>query len=216
MYAFVNGPLVWIAFAVFVLGSLWQVISLYNMSKRTDKVFYDHYNPGAARASVWAWLMPLGSRPLRENPAMAVGFFVFHVCLILTPLFALGHAVTFEYSRGIHWPSLPGGLVDAMTVVFILSALFLLARRFVLPHVRIVTEPKDYFVWCVTFLPFLTGFLCYHKLLLAPDDMLFLHVFFGCMMLILLPFTKLAHAFLFFLTRAFIGSEFARRGTKTW
>ena len=41
MYAFVNGPLVWIAFAVFVLGSLWQIMSLYKMSTRTDKVFYD-------------------------------------------------------------------------------------------------------------------------------------------------------------------------------
>jgi nitrate reductase gamma subunit len=216
MYAFVNGPLVWIAFAVFVVGSLWQAMSLYKMSKRTDKVFYDHYNPGAAGASIWAWLLPLGSRSFRENPAMGLGFFVFHVCLILTPLFALGHAVTFEYNRGIHWPSISDSLADAMTLVFLAAALFMLARRFVLPHVRIVTEPKDYFIWLVTVLPFLTGFLCHHKLLLDPDTMLLVHVFTGCLMLILLPFTKLAHAFLFFMTRAFIGSEFARRGTKTW
>ena len=216
MYAFVNGPLVWIAFAVFVLGSLWQIVSLYKMSKRTDKVFYDHYNPGAASASVWSWLMPFGSRSLRENPGLAAGFFVFHVCLIVAPLFALGHAVTLEFNRGIPWPSLPDKAVDIMTLVFLASAVFLLARRFVLPQVRIVTEPKDYFVWIVTVLPFLTGYLSANKLLLDPDTMLMLHVLSGCLMLILIPFTKLAHAFLFFMTRAFIGSEFARRGTKTW
>lgn len=216
MYAFVNGPLVWIAFAVFVLGSIWQIASLYKMSKRTDKVFYNHYNPSAAAGSVWAWLMPFGSRSLREHPALAAGTFAFHVCLIAAPLLALGHATTLKFNLGIAWPSLSDSVIDAMTMVFLAAALFLLARRFVLPQVRIVTEPKDFVVWAITFLPFLTGFLCYHKMLLPPDTMLMLHALSGCLMLICVPFTKLAHAFLFFMTRAFIGSEFARRGTKTW
>jgi nitrate reductase gamma subunit len=216
MYAFVNGPLVWIAFAVLVFGSLWQIVSLYKMSRRTDKVFYDHYNPGAAAGSIWAWLMPFGSRSWREHPGLTLGTFAFHICLILVPLFALGHAVTLEFNRGIGWPSLPDGVADKMTLVFLAAALFLLIRRFVVPQVRIVTEPKDIVVWCITVLPFLTGYLSAHKMLLDPDTMLLLHVFSGCLMLICIPFTKLAHVFLFFMTRAFIGSEFARRGTKTW
>ena len=216
MYAFVNGPLVWIAFAVFVFGSLWQIVSLYKMSKRTDKVFYDHYNPGAAAGSVWAWLMPFGSRSWREHPGLTVGTFVFHVCLIVVPLFALGHASTLEFNRGIAWPSIADSLADPMTLLFMAAALFLLIRRFALPQVRIVTEPKDIAVWVITVLPFVTGFMSYHKLLLDPDTMLMLHVLTGCLMLISIPFTKLAHMFLFFMTRAFIGSEFARRGTKTW
>jgi nitrate reductase gamma subunit len=216
MYAFVTGPLVWIAFAVLILGSLWQIVSLYKMSKRTDKVFYDHYNPGAAAASVWAWLMPFGSRSWREHPGLTAGTFAFHVCLIAAPIFALGHAVTLEFNFGLKWPSLADGIVDKMTLVFLGAALFLLVRRMVVPQVKIVTEPKDYLVWAVTVLPFLTGYLSYHKMLLDPDTMLLLHALSGCLMLILIPFTKLAHVFLFFMTRAFIGSEFARRGTKTW
>ncbi len=216
MYAFVNGPLVWIAFGVFVFGSLWQVISLYKMSKRTDKVFYDHYNSGAAAASVWAWLLPFGSRSLREHPGMALGTFVFHLCLILVPLFALGHATTLEFNRGIAWPALPDGAADAMTLLFLAAAAFMLIRRFALPQVRIVTECKDYVVWVITVLPFVTGYMSYHKMLLDPDTMLMLHVLTGCLMLVCIPFTKLSHMFLFFMTRAFIGSEFARRGTKTW
>ena len=216
MYAFVNGPLVWIAFGVFILGSIWQIATLYKMSRRTDKVYYDHYNAGAAAGSVWVWLMPFGSRSWRENPVLTLGTFAFHACLILTPLFALGHAVTLEHDRGIAWVSLPDAVADKMTLVFLAAALFLLIRRFVLPHVRIVTECRDIVVWVIAVLPFVTGYMCAHKLLLDPDLMLMLHVMTGCLMLISIPFTKLAHMFLFFMTRAFIGSEFARRGTKTW
>ncbi len=216
MYAFVNGPLVWIAFAVFVLGSIWQVTALYKMSQRTDKVFYNHYDAGAARGSVLAWLMPFGSRSWREHPGLTVLTFAFHICLLAAPLFALGHAATLEFNRGIGWPSLPDSVVDAMTIVFMVAAAGLLIRRFVVPQVRIVTEPKDIVVWIITVLPFVTGFMAAHKMLLDPDTMLLVHAASGCLMLICVPFTKLAHAFLFFISRAYIGSEFARRGTKTW
>jgi nitrate reductase gamma subunit len=134
----------------------------------------------------------------------------------VTPLFALGHAVTLGFDRGISWPSLPDAVVDKMTLVFLVVAVIMLIRRFVAPEVRIVTTCPDILVWLMAFLPFLTGYLAAHKLLLDPDTMLMVHVFFGCLMLIMIPFTKLAHAILFFLSRAFIGSEFARRGTKTW
>lgn len=216
MYAFVNGPLVWIAFAVFILGSIWQAATLYRMSKRTDKVFYNHYNPSAAASSVINWLIPFGSHSWREHPGFTLLTFAFHICLLAAPIFALGHATTLAFNLNVGWPSLPDSVVDALTVVFLLAALGILIRRFVVPQVRIVTEPKDIAVWVITVLPFLTGFMAYHKMLLPPDTMLLLHALTGCLMLICVPFTKLAHVFLFFMSRAFIGSEFARRGTKTW
>ena len=216
MYAFVNGPLVWIAFGVLVIGGAWQIASLIAQSRRTDKVFYDHANAGVALTSILAWLVPFGSRSWRENPGTTILTFTFHICLIVAPLFALGHTATLEMNRGIAWPSLSDKVVDTMTLVFMAAAVGLLIRRFVLPEVRIVTGCVDYLFWAVTVLPFLTGYLSAHKMLLDPDTMLTLHVLSGCLMLILLPFTKLAHAFLFFMSRAFIGSEFARRGTKTW
>ena len=216
MYAFVNGPLVWIAFGVLVFGGAWQIMSLIGRSRQTDMVFFNHADYGAAATSIMAWLFPFGSRSWREHPGITVLTFTFHICLIVTPLFALGHAVTLEINRGIGWPSLSDKAVDIMTLIFLAAALGLLVRRMVVPEVRIVTGPVEYVFWAVTVLPFVTGYLSAHKMLLDPDTMLMVHVLSGCLMLILLPFTKLAHAFLFFMTRAFIGSEFARRGTKTW
>jgi nitrate reductase gamma subunit len=216
MYAFVNGPFLWIAFSVFIAGSLWQIAALLIRSRRTDRVFYNHADAGAAAASVFAWLVPFASRGWREHPGTTAITFVFHVCLIALPLFALGHTVTLDYNVGLGWPNLPDSLVDALTLVFLAAAAALLVRRMVLPQVRIVTGPADYLLWAVTVLPFLSGYLAANGLLLPPDTMLLIHVLAGGVMLICLPFTRLAHAFLFFFTRSFIGSEFARRGTKTW
>jgi nitrate reductase gamma subunit len=160
--------------------------------------------------------VPFASHGWREHPGTTLLTFVLHVCLIAVPLFALGHAVTLDYNWGVPWPSLPDGLADAMTLLFLAAAAALLIRRLVLPQVRIVTVPADYVLWAVTVLPFITGYLAAKGYLLPPDTMLMVHIFLGGVMLICLPFTRLAHAFLFFFTRTFIGSEFARRGTRTW
>ncbi|EPR41965.1 hypothetical protein dsx2_2969 [Desulfovibrio sp. X2] len=216
MYDFVNGPFLWIAFAVLLFGSAWQIGSLVLRSRRTDKIFFDHARPGWMFSSIVNWLIPYGSRSWREHPGTTLLTFAFHFCLIFAPLFALGHVVTLAYNWGMGWPSVSDPVTDGLTIVFLIAAAGLLVRRLTKPEVRIVTGPADWLLWAVTVLPFLTGYLAAHKLLLAPDTMLMVHVLTGGIMLICLPFTRLAHAFLFFFGRAFIGSEFARRGTKTW
>jgi len=42
--------------------------------------------------------------------------------------------------------------------------------------------------------------------------MLYVHIFFGELMLILIPFTKLSHFILFFFSRGATAVEFGRRG----
>ena len=65
-------------------------------------------------------------------------------------------------------------------------------------------------------LPFATGFLAYHQI--GPYELLMiLHLLTAEIILILIPFTKLAHMILFFFTRAFIGFEMGgRRGARSW
>ena len=64
--------------------------------------------------------------------------------------------------------------------------------------------------------PFITGYFASHNWF-HYKTMLILHVLFGEIMLIAIPFTKLSHMLLFFLTRAHIASELGqRRGAVTW
>jgi nitrate reductase gamma subunit len=49
------------------------------------------------------------------------------------------------------------------------------------------------------------------------ETVMILHLLTAHLILILIPFTKLAHMILFFFTRAFIGFEMGgRRGARSW
>jgi nitrate reductase gamma subunit len=92
--------------------------------------------------------------------------------------------------------------------------MFFFLRRILAPEVRFVTFTSDYLILAIAFVPFLTGFLAYHQLLLPYKIMVILHMISGAAMLIAIPFTRLGHMFYFFLTRAYLGSETGfRRGT---
>jgi nitrate reductase gamma subunit len=103
-----------------------------------------------------------------------------------------------------------------MTVMLLISIIFLVIRRIVRSEVRILTESWDYVLLGLTALPFLTGLLAYHQV--GPYELLMImHLLTAEIILILIPFSKLAHMVLFFFTRAFIGFEMGgRRGARSW
>jgi nitrate reductase gamma subunit len=103
-----------------------------------------------------------------------------------------------------------------MTLALIGSGLFLLLRRIIRTEVRILTGVWDYVLLLLTIFPFITGFLAFHQF--GPyKTMVLLHIISGEILLIIIPFSKLAHVILFFFTRTFIGFEMgARRGARSW
>jgi len=103
-----------------------------------------------------------------------------------------------------------------MTLLVIVTSVIFFMRRIFAPEVRFVTSSNDLLILAISFFPFLTGFLAYHSLLLPYKAMLILHILFGEAMLIAIPFTRLAHMFYFFMTRAFMGSQAAGWGGKDW
>ncbi len=93
---------------------------------------------------------------------------------------------------------------------------FYVLRRIALPDVRLITTAYDYLLLAIVAAPFITGFLAYHQFS-GYQFWVIVHVLSGEIMLIAIPFTKLSHMLLFFLTRAHIGSEMGqRRGAASW
>jgi nitrate reductase gamma subunit len=128
----------------------------------------------------------------------------------------MAHNVLLEESWNFSFWSLPESTSDILTVVMIAAVLFMIVRRMVVPFVKVVTTPIDYVLLIAAGLPFITGFIAYHQWF-DYKSMLIIHILSGELMLVLIPFTKLAHMILFFLSRAHIGMEFGeRRGTVTW
>lgn len=215
MYELATGPLAWIAFTVFVVGMIVRGVMLYRVTRRRDPVVLDHISLKWSLLSIGRWLLPFGSRAMRRNPVFTAAGFIFHVCLLATPILLLAHNVLLDERWGVRWWTLPEPATDLMTVLLFASALVLALRRVFSPEARIVTTAWDYVLLLLVLLPFATGFLAYHQWL-NYKAVLNAHIVFSEILLVLIPFTKLSHLFLFFITRAHIGSEFGRRRARTW
>jgi nitrate reductase gamma subunit len=215
LYNLVRGPLVWIAFIVFIGGSIYRLYSFITLAKK-DKTIMPFISLKYTLRSLYHWLIPFNSVNWRRRPVITIATFLFHIGLVFTPIFLLSHNILWRESWGITWWTLPEELADIMTLIVILCSVFLFLRRILAPEVKFVTSNSDYLLLFISFAPFMTGFLAYHQLLLVHKTMVILHILFGEIMLIAIPFTRLVHMFYFFLTRSFMGSQFALWHSRDW
>ena len=216
IYEILTGPALWMTFVIFLGGLTARILKLYLLSRKKDRMIYNHASLRWGVKSILYWMIPWGSASMRLQPVFTFVVFVFHVTLLIIPLFLEAHNILWDEAFGISLWSMPDIVVDAMTVVLMASIVFLIIRRIVRLEVRILTGAWDYTLLGLPTLPFITGFLAYHQL--GPyEAVMVLHIFFSEILLILIPFTKLGHMLLFFFTRTFIGFEMGgRRGARSW
>jgi nitrate reductase gamma subunit len=142
---------------------------------------------------------------------------LFHLALVLTPFFVLGHNVLLDLTWHISLPSLPEAVADGFTVVVLAGGLFFLLRRIFLARVRAISTAYDYLVLLIATAPFITGFLAYHHLF-DYDTVILLHMLFGEIMLMAVPFTKLVHMPFYFINRFLLVHEntMGSGGSRVW
>jgi nitrate reductase gamma subunit len=219
MYDFIQGQLVSIAFVIFILGLIFQFIQFFKLTKKKEWI----YPPGEGKrekktAGKWVTfcLASLNGTLWKTDPLITIVTSVFHVFLILVPLFLLGHNILLNQSWGLSLWSLPESITDILTLVVLICVAFFLGRRLFLSRVRVITSLYDYAILLIALAPFLTGYLAYHQSL-HYDTVMTVHVLAGEVMLITIPFTKLGHMLFFFLYRFLIGNEYSfARGERTW
>ena len=142
--------------------------------------------------------------------------FVFHICLLVTPIFLLSHIVLWDESWNLRWWALPDGLADIMTVLVIIGGVYFLIRRLARPEVQFVTAWTDYMLLAMVTAPFITGFIAYHQWF-GVQWMTILHMVSGEILLAAMPFTRLVHMLFAPFTRAYMGSEFGKvRHARDW
>jgi nitrate reductase gamma subunit len=215
MYGFVSGPLVWIAFVVFVVGLAYQIVTMIQSAKK-DKVVYPYMSAKYGLRSLFHWLVPFATKNMQMRYEMTIVTFAFHTCLFLVPLFLTAHVAMFSLAWGASWWTLSERAADWLTVLVMFAALFFLLRRWMLPEVRFVTSASDYLLLAIVVAPFVTGFIA-HRQWFGYETMVVIHMISGCVMLMAIPFTRLSHALFFPFTRAYMGSEFgAVRHAKDW
>lgn len=216
IYAFVSGPLAWAAFAVFFIGCLFRLIQLLVLVHRKERFIFTYMSWKYSLRSILHWITPFATVNWRRQPVLTIVTFIFHLCLLVTPIFLLAHTVLWDEAWGLRLWSLPDGVADVMTLAVVAACVYFFVRRRVQPEVRFVTSASDFALLAVVAAPFVTGFLAYHQWFDYRLVML-LHVLSGEAMLVAIPFTRLSHMLFSPLTRAYMGSEFGGvRHARDW
>ena len=215
-YNLVTGPLAWVAFLVFIGGSLYRLIAMLLLVNKKEKFIFTYMSWKYSFRSILHWIIPFASTNWKRNPILTIVTFVFHICLLITPIFLLSHVILWDEAWNISWWSLPDGVADIMTLIVMAACVFFMIRRIRLPEVQFVTSASDYIILAIVAAPFLTGFIAYHQWF-HYRFFLNLHILCGEIMLVAIPFTRLSHMIFAPFTRAYMGSEFGGiRHAKDW
>ncbi len=207
IYNFVSGPLAWIAWTIFIVGSIYRLVSMYALAKAKDGSSIAYMSFFYGLRSIVNWLIPFNSLGWKSDPLMTVATFLFHIGFLLVAVFLGAHVVLWDTAFGITLWRLPAQAGDIVSFVALAGCAVFAYRRLSLPHVKSVTRCKDWFALIIVALPFITGVLAYHQVG-SPLLMTTLHVLAGEILLALIPFTRLSHALFVLFTRAYMGSEF--------
>jgi len=63
LYSFLRGPMVWVTFIIFIVGSIYKIYTLINLAKK-EKVVLPFINIKAAIKSYLHWLIPFWFKKL--------------------------------------------------------------------------------------------------------------------------------------------------------
>lgn len=193
---FAKGPLFRFSFAIMILGLLRIfILAIINgfqaKSRAKDKAIPKKY----VRSMTLGYLFPI--RAFRVKPFYALISIIFHIGLILTPLFLFDHALLFDNSIGISWLSLTFSkqIADILTIITIISGLLLLILRINNKQSRFISRKQDFLWPIILIIPSFSGLIC-AQLVVNPDTYNFfmlIHIISGCLIFLLMPFSKIAH-----------------------
>ena len=213
---FARGPALQFSITIFVLGITFRVFSLLLMwrtrdssagSKREKPVVV------AAIREIIRRLWPQAAYKQRTMFALINGY-VFHFGLAIIVFFLAPHILFFKDLFGFSWPSLPNNVIYAVGVITVGSMIAALVMRFANPAQKIISTFDDWFSWLVTFLPVITGLVASSHLGARYETLLGLHILSISLLLIWLPFGKLMHFLLVFVTRSQTGAHLSHRGAQ--
>jgi nitrate reductase gamma subunit len=145
-----------------------------------------------------SWVVPV-RHLIPGTKFFSVVSYLFHIGIIIVPLFLADHIALWEDFLGINLPSIGYILADFLTLFTIACILVLLGFRLFSGRHRAMSMPMDYALLIFIFLPFSTGFLAMHPSLnpFPWDVMMLTHLLSAEFLFVIIPFTKLAHIVLF-------------------
>jgi nitrate reductase gamma subunit len=194
---FGRGALFRLAFALMVLGLLriflLSVLGITEAYRRSSDKIVPWKD--IAKRTV-AWLVPVAL--WRRRTTYSVTSFLFHIGLISVPLLLAAHALLWRRSTGLPWPALPQNWANWLTLLTIAAGLGLFGGRLFHRGARTLSRPQDYTWLLLLIVPFATGYIC-SNVAISPrtyQEAMLLHVYSADLIMLMIPFTKIAHCVL--------------------
>lgn len=211
----VRGTGLQIATVIFVFGIILRFLEILSLGRKENLA--EHRGSGVSQGirTMFSRSVPIDKNTARRSMFTFLTGYVFHIGLFVIIFLLAPHISFFKSILGFAWPSISTPIVDFFAVLTMVSLLAVLYRRITHPVLKILSTSQDYFVWLLTFVPVLTGYMAYHHLLVPYNWMLGTHILSVELMLIFFPFTKLTHAFTLFLARWYTGSLAGQKGVKS-
>ena len=195
---FAKGPLFRLTFALMVLGlirililDIWCIIEAYR--KAGDKEI--HWK--SAIIKTIGWLIPV-KRVFNRQPLYSLFAILFHVGLILVPIFLYAHVQLWKGALGVGWITLPKSWADLLTISTIVFGLAIFLGRLISKNTRFLSRTQDYIWPLILIIPFITGYVCANMNISPSNYQIFMlvHILVGELIFVLIPFTKIAHCIL--------------------
>ncbi len=205
---FLEGPMFYVAFAIFALGAVWRVAGIVRLGRKADLA-----PPKGSAVAGWfkgnlRHFVPRGIFAERAWMHLVAGY-GFHLGLFVLFFFGAPHVAFIERFTGLSWTTLPRwGFIIAAEFAFA-GLIVLWVRRISDPVMRQISDRDDHAGSWLTFLVMLSGIMAMEQ---AHDSLRAIHMGLVNIWLIYFPFSRLMHAFTFALARGATGASYGRKG----
>jgi nitrate reductase gamma subunit len=192
-----RGPAFVFAFSFMVLGlvrhAVLTVAQIYATLRRAGDRSLAYSK--IVRATV-QWMIPVSK--IRSEVLYSFTSILFHVAILIVPVFLASHIALWKRGLGLSWPAIPNQAADVLAIVAIVTAAGLFTQRVSAGATRALSRFQDYALPPLISVPFISGFLVMHPGInpFSYETLLFVHVMSANLVLVLIPITKLSHAVL--------------------
>jgi len=203
-----------IALSIFLAGVLIRLLEIFLLGRKVD-----YSEP---RGSEWApGLKNIVTRSFADKstfkraPFVVIVGYIWHIGFFICLLLFVPHIELINATLGLKWPGLANPLVDATVAVTMVAMIAMLLHRLTHPVLKFLSTYEDYLVWLVTFLPLVTGYIAFHRMINPYPLALGVHILSVELLLVVFPFTKLMHAITLFIARWYTGAIMGRKGIES-
>ncbi|MBL6946655.1 MAG: hypothetical protein ISR47_08450 [Rhodospirillales bacterium] len=200
-----------IAIAVFLFGFVLRLIEIFALGRKADVAPAKGDAVSSGLRTIFTRFVPAPGF-VSLLPSQIIGGVIFHFGLFFIVFFFIPHIAVIKDTFGLSWPGIPSPVINAFAVVTVATLVVLLIVRLRHPVRRYLSGFQDYFIWALTVVPLVSGYMAFNTI--GPYTVvLAIHVLSAELLIALIPFTRLTHAFTWVSSRFYNGAFAGRKGT---